>query len=86
MLRRSKAEVSGFVEMPAMYTFDSAQQARLEDALTRAGVRYTLDVYAGARHGFAVTGHLVYDKDASERHWAQAVQLFGEALGPARSE
>lgn len=68
------------------HTFDSAQQARLEDALTRAGVRYTLDVYKGARHGFAVTGHLVYDKDASERHWAHVVQLFGDALGPTRSE
>jgi carboxymethylenebutenolidase len=68
------------------HTFDNAQQARLEDALTRAGVRYTLDVYKAARHGFAVTGHLVYDKDASERHWAHVVQLFGDALGPTRSE
>ena len=67
------------------HTFDNAQQARLEDALTRGGVRYTLDVYPGAKHGFAVTGHLVYDKDASERHWAQVVQLFGDALGPTRS-
>jgi pimeloyl-ACP methyl ester carboxylesterase len=38
------------------HTFDTAQKARLEDALTRAGVQYTLDVYKGARHGFAVTG------------------------------
>lgn len=68
------------------HTFDGAQQARLEDALTRAGVQYTLDVYKGARHGFAVTGHLVYDKDASERHWAHVVQLFGDTLGPPRSE
>ena len=64
------------------HTFDATQQARLEDALTRAGVRYTLDVYKGAKHGFAVTGHLVYDKDASERHWAEVIALFGDTLGP----
>ena len=66
------------------HTFDAAQQARLEDALTQAGVQYTLDVYKGARHGFAVTGHLVYDKDASERHWTQVVTLFGDTLGRAQ--
>jgi carboxymethylenebutenolidase len=67
------------------HTFDQAQQARLEDALTRAGVQYTLHVYAGARHGFAVTGHLVYDRDASERHWDEVIRLFGETLGRAQS-
>lgn len=66
------------------HTFDRAQQARLEDALTRAGVRYTLDVYPGARHGFAVTGHLVYDSSASERHWEEVFRLFGDTLGHAR--
>jgi carboxymethylenebutenolidase len=65
------------------HTFDAAQQARLEDALTRAGVQYTLHVYAGAKHGFAVTGHLVYDRDASERHWNEVVQLFAGALPQA---
>jgi carboxymethylenebutenolidase len=67
------------------HSFDAAQQARLEDALTRAGVQYNLDVYHGARHGFAVTGHLAYDTDAAERHWAQVVQLFGDTLGRTQS-
>ena len=62
------------------HTFDRAQQARLEDALTQSGVRYTLDVYAGAKHGFAVTGHLAYDQAASERHWNQVVELFGATI------
>jgi carboxymethylenebutenolidase len=62
------------------HTFDRAQQARLEDALTQARVRYTLDVYPGARHGFAVTGHLAYDQAASERHWDRVVELFGATL------
>ena len=63
------------------HTFDQAQQARLEDALTGAGVQYTLDVYQGAKHGFAVTGHLVSDRDASERHWSHVIRLFGDTLG-----
>lgn len=61
-------------------SFDGEQRQRLEDALASAGVRYTLEIYEGARHGFAVTGHLVYDEAASERHWARLVDLLREAL------
>jgi carboxymethylenebutenolidase len=68
------------------HTFDRAQQARLDDALTRAGVRYTLEVYQGAKHGFAVTGHLVYDKAASERHWDEVFRLFGDTLGRTQTQ
>ena len=60
--------------------FDDAQRQRLETALQAAGVSYTLETYPGARHGFAVTGHLVYDRDASERHWATLVRLLAETL------
>jgi carboxymethylenebutenolidase len=65
------------------HTFDGAQRTRLEQALTAARVRYTLDVYAGARHGFAVTGHLAYDRSASERHWTSMTQVFRDALHDA---
>jgi carboxymethylenebutenolidase len=37
-------------------------------------------VYEGAKHGFAVTGHLVYDRDASERHWTRLIELFRQTL------
>ncbi len=57
-------------------SFSSDQQQRLEGALTEAGVDYTLEIYEGARHGFAVTGHLVYDRDASERHWQRLLALL----------
>ena len=60
--------------------FPLEQQQRLETALTEAGVDYTIETYDGARHGFAVTGHLVYDREASERHWTRLVQLFNETL------
>jgi len=61
-------------------SFDDAQRERLETALLEAGVDYQLDVYAGAKHGFAVTGHLVYDQAASERHWERLVELLREHL------
>lgn len=60
--------------------FPPEQRDRLEKALTDAGVDYTLEVYEGAKHGFAVTGHLVYDREASERHWTTLVKLFNETL------
>jgi dienelactone hydrolase len=31
-------------------------------------------------HGFAVTNHLVYDRDASERHWQRLLRLFSDTL------
>jgi carboxymethylenebutenolidase len=60
--------------------FPPEQQQRLEQALTEAGVDYTIETYEGVKHGFAVTGHLVYDRDASERHWTRLVQLFNDTL------
>jgi len=62
--------------------FPPEQRNRLEQALTAAGVDYTLEVYEGAKHGFAVTGHLVYDHDASETHWTRLVELLNDTLQP----
>ena len=61
-------------------SFPEAQQQRLDAALAAAGVDYTIETYANAKHGFAVNGHLVYDRDASERHWDRLVQLLGDTL------
>ena len=61
-------------------TFSPEQQHRLETALSQAGVEHTIETYKGARHGFAVTGHLVYDRDSSERHWQRLLQLLRETL------
>ena len=60
--------------------FPKEQQQRLETALRDGGVDYTLETYDNAKHGFAVTGHLVYDRDASERHWAKLLDLFRTTL------
>ena len=60
--------------------FPKEQQERLETALRDAQVDYTLETYDGAKHGFAVTGHLVYDRAASERHWTRLLELFQNTL------
>jgi len=61
-------------------TFPDEQRRRLETALTEAGVSHTIETYENAKHGFAVTGHLVYDKEASERHWDRLLQLLHDTL------
>jgi carboxymethylenebutenolidase len=61
-------------------TFPDEQRHRLEAALGEAGVAYTIETYENARHGFAVNGHLVYDREASERHWGRLIELLGETL------
>ena len=66
----------GVAAIDPSFTID--QQARLEEALRAAGVDYTLETYEGARHGFAVNGHLAYDRDAADRHWARLLLLLQE--------
>jgi carboxymethylenebutenolidase len=61
-------------------TFPEEQRQRLETALTQAGVSHIIETYENAKHGFAVDGHLVYDKDASERHWQRLLRLLHETL------
>ena len=65
-------------------SFPKEQQDRLERAFTNAGVDYTLEVYPGAKHGFAVIGHLVYDRESSERHWDRLLKLFHQTLHAGR--
>jgi carboxymethylenebutenolidase len=61
-------------------SFPPEQAQRLAAALDRAGVSYQLETYEGAKHGFAVTEHPVYDHAASERHWRALLRLFDETL------
>ena len=68
----------GVAEIDA--SFSPEQQHRLEKALSEGGVNYAIETYKGAKHGFAVTGHLVYDRDSSERHWQRLLHLFRETL------
>ena len=61
-------------------SFPPDQQERLARALSEAGVDHRIEIYEGAKHGFAVTGHLVYDRAASERHWKRLIELFDATL------
>ena len=53
--------------------------AVMEEALTEAGVTYTIDRETEAQHGFAPAGPR-YDEAASERHWARVLDLFDRTL------
>jgi len=65
-------------------SFPPDQQNRLAHALTEAGVAHTIEIYANAKHGFAVNGHLAYDCESSERHWQRLRGLLEETLSPPR--
>jgi carboxymethylenebutenolidase len=60
--------------------FTAEQRQLLESALTAAHVNYTLEVYPGVRHGFAVTDNPAYDPTAAELHWRRILDLFGKTL------
>lgn len=46
-----------------------------ELAKVRAVIR-AVEVYPGAKHGFAVDGHPAYDRASAERHWQALFTLF----------
>ena len=56
-------------------SFDDAQKARLETALTEANVDHRIETYA-ARHGWVPSDTAVHDHAAAERHWETLLELF----------
>ncbi len=64
-------------------SFDDAQKARLEHALTEAGVDHRIETYP-ARHGWVLRDTAEHDEAQTERHWQTLLDLFGETLGGAR--
>lgn len=54
--------------------------AIVEDAAKAAGVPITIDFMEGALHGFAPPGGARYHREASEKHWARTLDLFGRTL------
>jgi len=61
-------------------SFTPEQSVLLDDALTAAGVRHTVEIYPAA-HGFAVPDNPTHDAAAEERHWAAMTELYASALG-----
>jgi carboxymethylenebutenolidase len=61
-------------------SFPTEQRELLEQALSGAGVRHTIETYPAA-HGFAVPDNATYDPAAAQRHWDAMASLFSAALG-----
>jgi carboxymethylenebutenolidase len=76
---RTRARVYvGAAEIDA--SFPPEQQTRLEQALTKAGVPHAIEIYPRAKHGFAVTGHVAFNREASDRHWQRLLELLQETF------
>lgn len=56
------------------------QIATLERTLDETGVRATVGVYDGARHGYTMADQPVFDADARERHFAELGALLERGL------
>jgi carboxymethylenebutenolidase len=60
-------------------SFPDEHRDRLEQALTAAGVRHTIETYP-ARHGWVLSDMPVHDPAAAERHWDTLLALFARTL------
>jgi carboxymethylenebutenolidase len=60
-------------------SFPDDMKARLEAALTEAGVDHKIETYP-AKHGWVFRDTPVYDAAASKRHWQTLLALFNETL------
>jgi carboxymethylenebutenolidase len=79
---RSRVYVAGAIEDSS---FPDDMKARLEAALTQAGVDHRIETYA-AKHGWVFRDTPVYDAAAAERHWQSLTALLDGTLkhGQAR--
>lgn len=73
---KSRVYVAGAIEDAS---FTDEMKARLEDALTKAGVDHTIETYP-AKHGWVFRDMPVYDEAAAERHWKSLVALLDAKL------
>ncbi len=56
------------------------QMARLTEALAKAHVQHTAELYVGAAHGWTQTDTAVYNEPAAERHWMRLLELYDRVL------
>jgi carboxymethylenebutenolidase len=54
--------------------------ARLDQALTDAGVDHRCEIYSEAPHRWTMADSPVYNQAAAERHWDELSTLFAETL------
>jgi carboxymethylenebutenolidase len=73
---RSRVYIAGAIQDES---FPDDMKARLDRALSAAGVDYRIETYS-ARHGWVFRDTPVYDADAAERHWRSLTALFDATL------
>ncbi|HVZ87180.1 MAG TPA: dienelactone hydrolase family protein [Polyangia bacterium] len=74
---RARIYVAGADEDPS---FPPDMKDRLDQALASAGLAHTVEIYLGARHGFAPPDTPTHDPVAAERHYQTLFELFDAAL------
>jgi carboxymethylenebutenolidase len=77
---KARVYVGGATDDPS---FTDEAKARLEEALSNAGVDHKIETYA-AKHGWVLRDTPVYDAAACERHWQTMTDLFSATLHGAR--
>lgn len=61
-------------------SFPDSQKQRLLEALSKAGVEHVVETYPGAKHGWVPSDSLVFDAQASDRHYQTLLALFEATL------
>ena len=74
---KARVYVAGAVEDPF---FTDDQKKTLIAAFKEAKVDATVETYPGARHGWVPSDSLVYDREASERHYKTLIALLDSKL------
>ncbi len=73
---KSRVYIAGAIEDQS---FPDDMKARLEEALTAAGVDHKIETYQ-AKHGWVFRDTPVYDAAAAERHWRTLIALLDATL------
>jgi carboxymethylenebutenolidase len=68
------------VGAPHDKSFPPEQAARLDSALTAAGVDHRVEIWPGVAHGWTMRDFAIYDAAAAERHFRELVRLLKETL------
>jgi carboxymethylenebutenolidase len=73
---KARVYIGGAIEDQS---FPDDMKARLEEALSNAGVEHQIETYP-AKHGWVFRDTPVYDAEAAERHWQTLLVLLDETL------
>jgi carboxymethylenebutenolidase len=85
---RDVAHIRGTIYIAAAdedSSFTPEQREILTQALDAAHVAYELELFVGARHGFAVPDHAAYNGAAAEQQWERVFALFDRTVRPEGS-